>query len=323
MAKKKMKQKSAERKKEWKAAAITIVVIAAGVAGYFVYQKFAFDPYNFEKIKASKYVETFLADEKRSPAEVIADAALFVAVMERERSPILIGDDDQNILSKVSETYTQLELASKADWTSAYKAYAPQGAVRPESATLDGENSILNLGGKQETLQPKPALDPQADLEQLTIASAGNPDALIRVAQAWLARGDKEKAKNILDQVVTAMSEEKDIFVMKRVFSDVVLDYVKAADADKALEVYIKNNFFMGAGITLEMLREWVNQKDLDHAFYLFERMLYTPWQKSEALLILAEGYRQSDLSALKDDHARIINDVIKDTKQPVKEGKK
>lgn len=323
MAKKKMKEKSAERKKDWKVTAIIIAVITAGVAGYFVYQKFTFDSYNFEKIKASKYVETFLADEKRSAAEVIADAALFVAVVERERSPILVGDDDRNILSKISETYTQLELASKADWTSAYKAYAPQGAVRPESAMLDGENSILNLGGKQEAVQSKAALPPQADLEQLTIANAGNPDGLIRVAETWLARGDQEKAKNILDQVVTAMNEEKDIFVMKRVFSGVVLDYVKAADADKALEVYVRNNFFMGAGVTLIMLREWVNQKDLDHAFYLFERMLYTPWQKAEALLILADGYRQSDLSALKADHARVIGDVIKDTKQPVKEGGK
>ncbi len=113
------------------------------------------------------------------------------------------------------------------------------------------------------------------------------------------------------------MAEQKDIFVLKRVMSGVVMGYVRAGEAETAIEVYIKNNFFLGAGVTLDMIREWVVQKDLDHAFYLFERMLYTPWQKAEALLILAEGYRQTGLTELEEDHGRIISEVIEDVSQP------
>lgn len=320
MAKKKVNPAASQKQN-----IISILVLAgialAAAAGYLIYQKVTFDPYNFDKVKAPQYVETYLANDKRLPAEEITDAALFVAATERDRSPILIGDDDQKVIAKISEMYTQLGLASKADWASAYKAYNPKGMVRPESASMEGDDNILTLGGGKGETKPKAPLGAGADLELLK--ASGNPDVLVQVAGAYLQRGDKAKAVAVLDGIVKGIADEKDIFVLKRVLSDVVVDYVKAGEADKAMDVYIKNNFFLGAGITLDMMREWAAQKDLNHAFFLFERMLYTPWQKAEALLILAEGYRQSGVAQIDKDHARVIAEMIKDTKNPPKGEKK
>lgn len=321
MAKKKIKQEPGKQN----AVAFLIIgaVIVAAVAGFIVYQKVTFDPYNFAKVKAPKYVFGFLQNDKRSPAEEITDAALYVAVSEKDRSPILIGDEDQKAFSKISEMYTQLGLASKADWTAAYRDFSPQGIVRPESAGLADDSGVLTIGGGKDNPSPKKvALDAGADLQQILAANGQNPDVLVQVADAYNQRGDKAKAKDVLDQTVKQMADEKDIFVLKRVMSEVVMGYVKAGEAEAAIDVYVKNNFFLGAGITLDMLREWVNQKDLNHAFFLFERMLYSPWQRAEALLILAQGYQQSGAAELQEDHGRVISEVIEDTREPKKEPK-